>query len=314
MIRIVDKRHEHPRYDCPDTLQPIATIDTVPGYRIEVLPKVHMFNDVVDRPEVSEYYGVSEDPHGFIHDMTRLLVAQNAHDGKLLFDCKVLNLGMLNDRAGTPVPVIVDAGAAVNIKEVNAEEYRFFADCFLSSGPDRMDFYKHFPDAPQKTSDIPVATLKAYVTDVLAKEEHPAMNYEEAQQLHLERLGMAKGELKGLHNLKQLEQVIVDFQLERLPPDASKEQKQQVRDRANKEQPEELYPQALKAGVSDSEFGQALVKGAQNLESEKEKTFVRYLQTGNEKLLSEREGLCENTRRVLRHEHGVDMPPGRGRN
>lgn len=120
--RADDKSPESPRLDRPYIVQPTMVMDDLPGYHIEVLPKVHTLQDIIDDPELAAEYGwgrkSDESPTAYkirLHTSQEMrdLESTIANDGKLYRDLYFANVAIVKNREGGSAFLVLDPDCVV---------------------------------------------------------------------------------------------------------------------------------------------------------------------------------------------------------
>ena len=314
MIRISSRRFEADRPKHEDFLQPSAPIALQSkalnaNYRVEVFPKVDSLHNIIQSPELCKEYGLTDPSHDAEQFILRLM-ADNFQRGFFFFDPNPDNIGIIKDRNGNNVPVIIDSHAIVELDNIKSAHYDQLALHMMYHYPDIFQGWNDF--AAERFGDLHNMhlVLEEYIEKVASVEYPTPLDYTGAQEAHLEKLGLEKGKIKGVLNTDQLEQTLETFESERM------EMAKRAQQAGGDYLPDDaIYSRALNSGVPLTQFSSAVVRGADRLEHDMGERFVQYLRDGNQEPLKNRPGLCHNIERVLREEDGVDIPPpGRGRN
>jgi hypothetical protein len=101
----VDKRE--PLNDSPLVLKPLVS-RVVRGIRIDVMPKVHTLDEVMNNPTLKEHYQV------IFQDRPRLisqLIEDSIRSESIFYDISPNNIALVQDKNGKTVPLILDNGA-----------------------------------------------------------------------------------------------------------------------------------------------------------------------------------------------------------
>lgn len=218
MIRIIAKGMEE-TYRLEDTsiLQPLGTIDTLSGYHIEILPKIHTLDEIVEDDGLAKQYGfpsTHKERLAYAGQYMRRLIVDNLKHGNFFYDPDLSNAAIIKDDKGFNTPVIIDAGSVVKYPPDDTSYYTYFA-LRLARNNYSQEFNERFPNLIKKvTGDdrLPLNLLSALTklrleragrkfSDYLIRQSYASeMPYAQAQAAHLKSLGLEKGKISGLWN------------------------------------------------------------------------------------------------------------------
>lgn len=224
MVRLVHEDAEHERAVKPYILQPIVShkVDLqrhgehLGSYYIEILPKVHTLQELLEQPQLAKSYNIYDvykTSREFIHH----LLVDARKNKQFFFDPSPQNIGVIQDRNGKPVPVIIDAGAAIDLNMVDSLKWAQFAERVYR---DRWVLGIDNINNPQRaevegwTTKIPTQYLLPmlkYVDNLRRTDYGTPHAYEEAQAAHLERLGLRKDHARDIFNKDENAQRKADF-------------------------------------------------------------------------------------------------------
>lgn len=252
MIRIA-LDSERPRDKDDDILQPIATLEGMKGFRVEVLPKIHTLAEVIASPELCAQYKLT-DPNAQAQQFIQRLVSDNLHKGKLFYSNPPENVALLKDRSGNPVPVILDPGSLADAEhpaKAPGDAYgRKYYDTMAMISMTNLDVFDDF--GAGMATEMNLGKLIRKQLDEWSKRHHARpLACAEAQAAHLERLGLVRGEIRDAATprlrAEERHQFIGERQHYLHSEDSKTGQVFQPHDA--------IYEQLRDKGVSQSEFG-----------------------------------------------------------
>jgi hypothetical protein len=206
IIRIANETSENPRLKLPFILQPIDTIN-MDGYNIEILPKIHTLEEIMHSNELQKHYGFPDDPYLYSNKMALDLLIRSANNLMLFFDCSAENIGIIKDKNGDNIPVIIDAGAlrplntenqdTIHIKKLEEELNHKFKDSGLPKFSDSLartilQFFGEL-DHVYENFAIKPDLEKYFISLCRNKLVLPERGYAAAQANHLKLLGLDNG-------------------------------------------------------------------------------------------------------------------------
>lgn len=255
-----------PRSKDPDVLQPLISRKTK-EFRIEVLPKVHTLEEVLDSPILSRVYHLGHDPQEAAikaEAMVRDMVLHNLNKvpPKLFFDISRGNIGVLLDKKQQPVFVIIDPGAVCDLEKAGNIEHLQLAIRYSM-----QDHYLGLKDECQKhmkagfymprynASGVGIMVAGTHQEMQEACKRHVAALFKEAYtdkridyvsaQRGLRRsLGLSQDSVAGVSTLRKIEEVLEEFAQERSTLKTTEHDPNHS-----------IWAQSLRAGVGKSEFG-----------------------------------------------------------
>jgi hypothetical protein len=187
MVRIVPVKDEAPRPYLPYMLQPIMS-EEVDGFRVEVLPKVLMFNDIMasvnTEHNLVERYGMAGGFSAALARIARRLMVDAAHDGYMLWDPNSSNIGVIKDAAGNIVPVVVDGGSLVDVGKLTPAQVDVLYDALSmieGGSPSLAALVRSMPSARK-------LSLPALTEELKKIPATPAREYWDAQAAHVQSL------------------------------------------------------------------------------------------------------------------------------
>ena len=199
MIRVVSvEAHESERSTEPYVLQPIATINTLDGFRIEVLPKVHTLEEIVGNPILEKEYGLGEYSRSEAEEHIKWLMVDALHKGNLIFDPSPANIALIKDEAGYAVPLLIDAGGmdkteACDLTDMHTLWYRSmtFEKVRSYTINTHHPLYVSDMDSKMRKSRF-LVEMRGAITALTALEHEP-YPYAQAQEAHLKLLALTRG-------------------------------------------------------------------------------------------------------------------------
>jgi len=206
IIRIANETAENPRLKLPFILQPIDTIN-MDGYNIEILPKIHTLEEIMHSNELQKHYGFPDEPYLYSNKMALDLVIRSANNWMLFFDCSAENIGIIKDKNGDNIPVIIDAGAlrplntenqtTIHIKKLEEKLNHKFKDSGLTKFSDSLarTILQFFGELDHMYENFAIKPdLEEYFISLCRnKLVLPEIGYAAAQANHLKLLGLDNG-------------------------------------------------------------------------------------------------------------------------
>ncbi len=186
MLRISFRESKDGRLPLDEILQPLMTFNDVAGFCVEVLPKVRT--------------------SGVSIEHRKELISALAKKGYMFWDCTFDNIGLLDD--GTPV--VIDADAVIH----ESKMHDIMTDGLSLGAVDRqsatyLELFSFMVNFVHES----IFDLSMFDTEKSILEKHyqafktmhvPIRNYGASQKKHLETLGLNKGEIKGVYDDIQL--------------------------------------------------------------------------------------------------------------
>jgi len=200
IIRIVHSRAEKDRAKDDVILQPIATIDNINNYRVEVLPKVRTIKEIIENDELKKLYNFPDDVSSYVEKLIEEIICASAKHEKILFDPLLENIGIVKSSDGKNIPIIMDSEAALDIANLPPAVFIQFSRRLLEN----KDVFRYFYNESPEVYTINFNSLVQWDTDKLInagrnyfdkikKLEIPEIDYASAQAEQLKLLGLDKG-------------------------------------------------------------------------------------------------------------------------
>ncbi len=208
MLRVVNKANAETRSTNWNVLQPIMKVDFNGEGLIEILPKVHTLKEIIEDANLRQQYGITQK---IAAEMIRQLLINSLHDNdSVLFDASARNVGIVRDRSGQNVPVIIDPGVIIDSAKLGDPMHSKTSATFMEVLKRRLD--SHFCTVEEDTdralarSDAEIHRMLQY----LRREPVKSWPFEEAQKCHMETLGLKYGETVNTIGIEKLRQFAKD--------------------------------------------------------------------------------------------------------
>jgi len=223
MIRIVkaDSKGEQKRTLKPYMLQPLATIDDVPGFRIEVLPKVECYHYLLwgNAETLRDYFTQKpdEDDYTFgrrakkeLGSIVEHLIITILRDHKLPDDMSNYNIAILHN-GDHPIAVLLDPGTIRSDFDINAIHHIKHIEK-LSTGFQMPWVEKYLPKYAWQAHSFDEncdRKTRKFLSTALSQPNDLRL-YEDAHKAHLAWLGLKEGQINGVVSENDLSRLYSD--------------------------------------------------------------------------------------------------------